>query len=227
MILKNKLIQTVKSIPRTFSLQNTKKGTFYNGSITMPTGIVSGDILLIMTVAGASSTSTPTIATPVPTGFTALTTLTGTYSISTTFYRNTTVIYFKLCDGSESGAVVTNFLNSSQETYTLYHVRGVSPATGVAVTSVTTAATAANPPQYSLTTTSASDTIVWYSAAASAAPTVNPTPTPTATQSQNASMLASLNTGIWLSKATATYIFDANDAGDMNLPTMGSLRLVY
>ena len=202
--------------------------TSINGSATMPTGILSGDLLIAGAMAGSGSSSTPAITVVYGTGFTAIGSMTGTYTISRFFYRATSATSYKICNGTEGGTTIGGFLNANGKSLIVFHIRGKLPIVSVSGTITTTTATTADPPAYSSTTTTASDTIVYYYANTSnGIPAISTNITPTLTATVATGVYSGQAAGVWASTSATTYTFDATDGGNMNLPMMGSLVLNY
>lgn len=226
MLRHNMLLASKIRTQQTFSVLNAVTST--NGSVTMPTGILPGDLLIAGAMAGAGSSSTPAITVVYGTGFTAIRSMTGTYTISTFFYRATSATSYKICNGTEGGTTIGGFLTANGQSLIVFHIRGKSPIVSVSNTITTTTATAAAPPAYSSTTTTASDSIVYYYAnTSSSIPTITTNITPTLTATVASSIYAAQAAGVWASTSATTYTFNANDGGNMNLPQMGHLLLNY
>lgn len=231
-MLSKKELMAVPNAPQqsSFMLINTVSVKNTNGTFVMPAGIAAGDLLLIASSAGDGGAATPTIALAYGIGFTALRGLSATYTISTSFYRVNSALSYKVAVGNESGTSISGFMNALDEIYVLFHVRGSNPIASITATAETTSvATSGDPPAYSMSTTSTTDTVLIYSAVAgSGVPTVTASPTVTNSITVTPNVVyGAINTGVWLSQAASTYSFNQNDAGPMNVPLMARLVLNY
>lgn len=238
-MIRNKILTAAAAqlnVASSFTVLNTVTTTNSStASLTMPSGILAGDLLLALTGAGSGSSSIPAITAAYGTGFTALNTVTGTYVItsggSTFYYRNTGCTSYKIATGTESGTTIGGFVNSIGDTYILFHIRGRSPIVSVSTaTNATSAST--DPPLISLSTTSNTDTVVYYHlvAGGAAIPTFTSiSPTPTLSASQAGVTYAGCASGVWLSQSVATYSFNAaaSSNNQNRVPMMGQLVLTY
>jgi hypothetical protein len=103
------------------TLGNTATAVTHNGTVTMPTGISAGDLIVVINSATNENTGSPP-AYPTAaygTGFTSISTLSGQWSYTpvddTYYYRSRACLSYKIADGTESGASIGGFMNGSAE----------------------------------------------------------------------------------------------------------------
>lgn len=199
----------------------------YAGSITLPANIQNGDLLLMTQTAGNGGSSYPAITILGGTGFTLVNSGTGIYTISTSFYRQSAAVSYKIANGTESGTVVSGFMDSGLEAAVLFHIRGDKKIKTVSHLSAISINTATDPTVYTLTTASTYVEIPYYmNGTSNNAPTIVVSPAALSSNTRTAGTYAAITAGMWKSlKTSSTYTFDSNDAGNMNVVLGGILRL--
>lgn len=205
-----------------FTIMYTGIYADYNGILLMPSGIVAGDLLLVSQNAGSGGATTPAITISPGTGFTLASSTTGTYSISTSFYRQSTCVSAKIATGSESGTNISGFMNSTGEAAVLFHIRANKKITSVSYVSTTASSTAGDFPAINIITSTGIE-IPFYCVGGTSTPSVVSTPNRLFGNAVSASLYGGVNSGLWRSISTSsTYTFDASDAGNMNTAIGGS-----
>ena len=210
------------------SLINNNAYASHNGSLLMPSGIQAGDLLLVSNTAGSGGASIPTITVLPGLNFTLISSVTGTYSISTSFYRQTSVMSYKIADGTEGGTTISSFTTSTGSAAILFHLRGNVKINSVTNTTFINTAIATEPPLYTAATTTGNALEIPYymNGASNSVPSMVTSPTPFATNIAAAGIYASLAAGIWTSIYSASsYTFDSSDCGNMNTIIGGKLVL--
>lgn len=200
----------------------------YSGLITLPANIQEGDLLLVTQTAGNGGSSYPSISILGGTGFTLVNSGTGIYTISTSFYRQSAAVSYKIANGTESGTVVSGFMASGREAAVLFHIRGDKKIKSVSHLSPISINTANDPFGYALTANSSYIEIPYYmNGTPNSAATIVASPSALSTNSIVAGTYAAITAGMWKSiKTSSTYTFDSNDAGNMNIVLGGILRLL-
>ena len=231
-MISRKLLSTKKQIvASTFSIISNVQVT-NSGTIPIPNTVVAGDLLLVLAGAGGGSTTTPSITPTYGTGFTAINTVTGVFSISSYWYRTTGCASYKIATGAEAGTSIGGFVSSQGFTYMLFHIRGTYPIASVTANPNTNTVASTNPPLYTSTTTSTSDTVVYYHlvSGTSAIPAITSTsPTPTLSVTKQGGIYAGCASGVWISNTAQQYSFDAASSGNTQtrVPMIGHLILSY
>lgn len=129
----------------TLSLVTSATSTEYNGTITFPSGIEAGDIIIV----GQQYGDTDTTAEPNYTSYTG----TGFTSVGSGYDPGIDWVYqhavsYKVADGTEASAAIGGFMpqeSGSDVTAAIVVYRPNYPATTVAAQDITSAATTGNP----------------------------------------------------------------------------------
>jgi hypothetical protein len=145
------------NVIKSASVVNTQTQISYNGSITMPSDIQEGDLILVCQITGRGGSSYPSITIAYGTGFTGINYETGLYTINSHigrfYYKLIGAVSYKIADGTESGTTNTGFMNSGGEGYVLFHIRANIAISSVNAIFITTSATAGDPQLYTINTT--------------------------------------------------------------------------
>lgn len=187
----------------------------YGGTLAMPTGIQLGDLLIVSQHAGSGGASTPTITISPGTGFTLANSATGTYTISTSFYRQSACVSYKIANGTESGTNISGFMNSTGEAAVLFHIRANKKINSVSYVSTVATSSAADIASYNIITSTGIE-IPFYSIGANT-PVLTLTPDRLFGNTATAAAYGGINSGLWRSLSTSsTYTVDPGDGGNMN-----------
>lgn len=198
----------------------------HGGSLLMPNGIEAGDLLIVANTAGAGSSSTPTITVTPGLNFTLISSSTGTYTVSTFFYRQTSAMSYKIAVGTEGGTTISSFMSSNGNAAILFHLRGNVKIGSVTNIVTNSSFTAGDPPLTTITTTNAFEIPYYMNGTSNSAPTVSVTPAVLASNSGAGGVYSGIAAGIWSSKFVASsYIYDSTDGGNMNTFIGGRLIL--
>lgn len=199
----------------------------YSGSITMPVGIQQGDVLLMYQVAGYGQGGVyPSTITRYGSGFTSVNAMTGNNIIgASSYYTHVAAVSYKIATGSESGTVVSGFISQAawNSVAMLFRFRPTTTINNISVNNISTTATTAEPPIYSINSAGTTEIVYYLTAGFTNVISIvtNPTPLSSAYDSSGISY-ARIAGGVWISNLAGSYTFDAN-SNLMSLPMGGRL----
>ena len=144
----------------TISYQTGTTASQHAGTITFPSGINSGDVLIVMQNSEDYNNSIPAAY---GTGFTSVGTVTGTTSSGddTVYYR--TCVSMKVADGTEASASIGGFINADdREGAVVYVYRPNVAATAIAAFDVETQYTNGNPTAQTINASSSTEVVIAF-----------------------------------------------------------------
>lgn len=219
-----------RKLPISFNLIGSPSNysSISGGTITMPSGIQSGDVILIYQVAGyGQQNSYPTGTVRYGNGFTGANTKTGYYLISSTsYYTHIAAVSYKKANGTESNTNISGFISQSAWDHTaiLFLLRPNKNISSISISNITTVVTTADPPQYTINSLTNSEIIYYLNCGFSNVPTIVTTPNRLASAvGSSGGTYARLNGGIWISSTPSQYSFDSASCGIQNIPLGGRL----
>ena len=211
-----------------------------NDTITLPSNINAGD-LLIATASAGSSTSGSSSYPPYPTvvlsyldGFTGI-------DFDQQFYRYTTSSYisavqartiqYKIADQNDANSTISGFIYRSSLVWqgvVLFVIRGDQPFNGVDSYSFSSYGTTGDPPQYSINSNLTTNITIpiFCATGRDLLPTVSTSPPPDKIETASPQYHGLNYSGIWASYNNSTYAFNANDTGGFNAGTYGTLNVI-
>jgi len=209
-----------------------------NDTITLPSNINAGDLLIATASAGSSSAGSsypayPTVVERYLDGFTGIDFDQKFYQYTTSSYLSAVqarTIQYKIADQNDANSSISGFIYQSSSVWqgvVLFVIRGDLPFNGVDSYSFSHYGTSGDPPQYSINSNLTTNITIpiFCAAARDLLPTVSANPTPDKIETASPDYHGLNYSGVWASYANSTYTFNANDTGRYNAGTYGTLNV--
>lgn len=208
-----------------------------NDTITLPSNINAGDLLIATASAGTASAGPsypayPTVVERYLDGFTGIDFDQKFYQYTTSSYVSAVqarTIQYKIADQNDANSTISGFIYSSSAVWqgvVLFVIKGDLPFNKVDSYNFSSYGTSGNPPQYSINSDLTTNIAIpiFCTAARDALPTVSANPTPDKIETASPDYHGFNYSGVWASYTNSTYTFDANDTGIFNAGTYGTLN---
>lgn len=208
-------------------------------TITLPSDINAGDLLIATASAGSASASSssypayPTIVERYLDGFTGIDFDQKFYQYRTSSYVSAVqgrTIQYKVADQNDANSSISGFIYRSSLVWqgvVLFVIRGDLPFNGVDSYSFSHYGTSGDPPQYSINSNLTTNITIpiFCAAGRDLLPTVSTSPAPDKIETASPDYHGFAYSGVWASYANSTYAFNANDTGPYNAGTYGTLNV--
>ena len=209
--------------------------SFTNGTLTMPTGIESGDIILVYQIASEGLSGAYPIGTiKYGNGFTAVNGQKTNHIIGvSSYYTNLGAVSYKIANGTESGTSITGFINGISGSISWTHTGLVfilRPSGNISDISIINLPNQVfnntyDPPQCDINSSKYLEIVYHLNCGSGALPTVITTPPDLAnlTFKSGPYGYAVMSGGIWVSTTQQTYSFDTSNMNNLNIQMAGRL----
>ena len=209
--------------------------SFTNGTLTMPTGIESGDIILVYQLAyRGQSGDYPTGTITYGNGFTAVNGQQGNNILSgDSYYTVLGAVSYKIANGTESGTSITGFIHGITGFSNWSHLGLVfvlRPSGNISNISITNLPNQVftgtyNPPQCDINSSKYLEIVYHLNCGTNSLPTVITTPPDLANSSFTTGGIGIvvMSGGIWVSTTQQTYSFDSSSTNNINIQMAGRL----
>lgn len=197
----------------TVSYQTSNYAIDYNGSITMPSGISAGDVIIVLQ-SSYNLSGGPSAA--YGTGFSSVGTVSNSWNSGEDMYSHRTCMSMKIADGTEASSSIGGFMNGTRECAVVYVYRPDTAATTITAQDVETQATNGNPTGHTINASSSTKVaIVVALGQGTNGGSINMTWSATSDQSYDGATVSSVYSGLD-TRATG---YDAGSAVDVTTDT--------